>query len=135
MAHHLLVYRVHIDKLLAASRVSLLEPRHWLVVAHCREALIGDSPQIATLIKADFVVSGGLHHLRLIHDLTDFFFEERVRQNAVAVLTPVGCSHWLAAAAADGGSFLRRILLFSVASVPAGVLFKARCFAFIPVGK
>lgn len=74
MANHLRTYRVDVHELLTTSCVTLLRhATNWLVVAHCRQALIRDPSQVAPLVKADFVVARRLYHLRLVHDLSDLF--------------------------------------------------------------
>ena len=72
MAHHLGgADRIYIDKLLAATRITVLITHDGLVIAHGRESLIGYSPEIAALVEADLVLSRRLNHLRLIHNLAN----------------------------------------------------------------
>ena len=90
VADHLRADRIDIHELLAASRITLLRTAtNWLVVAHRRQALISNSTEITTLIKADLILASRLHHLRLVHDLTDLLFKQAVGQNTGAILSSI----------------------------------------------
>ena len=72
-----------IHELLAAARVRI---RRWaastiqigslLVIAHCRQPLIGYPTQIATLmIETHVIFFSGLYQLWLVHDMANLFLE------------------------------------------------------------
>ena len=117
-----------VDKLLTTkyTRGALIGCIYELIITHHRESLIGDASQIASLVKADVVFFGRLHQLRLVHNLTNLLFEQAMWLDSWSI-----CNS--AITARDRGTFLGRVLLFSITAFPAGVLFESSCLSFLAI--
>jgi hypothetical protein len=97
-----------------------------LIIAHHRKSLISDATQIAALVKADVILLGRLHQLRLIHNLSDLLLEQAVWQDSRCICVS-------AIAAGNRGTFLRGVLLFSVTTLATGILFESSCLSFLAI--
>ena len=87
---HLRTDRVDVHELLAASCIAFLRATtNWVVVAHGRQTLVGNPPQVAALVEADLVLPRRLHHLRLVHNLADLLLKQTVGQNPSAALSTI----------------------------------------------
>jgi len=67
------------------TRGTLISCIDELVIAHHGESLIGDTAQVAPLVKADVIFFGRLHQLRLIHNLSDLLLEQAVWQDSWSI--------------------------------------------------
>lgn len=79
VAHHLRANRVDVHELLTAASITFLSFTNRFIITHCGQTLVRDATQIATLVEANFILTRRLHHLRLIHDLSDLLLEQAVR--------------------------------------------------------
>ena len=123
-----------IDELLAAPCIAFL---NGFVVAHRWHPLVGYSAQVATLVKADLIFFCRLDQLRLVHNLSNLFLKQTVRQHTeCTALSIIWIVKGFARCAWNwGGGLLARVLLFAIPAVTWWVLLETSVFALFSVRK
>ena len=123
-----------IDELLTAARIAFL---NGLVIAHRWHTLVGYAAQVAALVKADLVFFCRLDQLRLVHNLSNLFLKQTVRQHTECTSLPI---IWIVDRFARcawnwGRGLLAGVLLFAVSALTGWVLLETSVLPLFSVGK